>query len=260
MNFAATSAHAGAREQAKRRLLRHGAGRPGPRRQPEAAPARPARRSLFLVAAEIDVQPRTRLSRGAKRTMDVIGSALGLLVLAPVFLLVALAVRLSSRGPAFFVQDRCGLGGKPFRFYKFRTMCADAETRKAQLAHLNEVDGPAFKLARDPRVTRLGSLLRRTSLDELPQLWNVLKGDMSLVGPRPPTREEVERYNVRHAQRLSVVPGITGLWQVSGRSQISDFERWIDLDLHYIRSWSLWLDLRILARTVLVVLLTRGAQ
>ena len=221
---------------------------------------RPVRRPLPQVAARIRPEPRSRLSCAGKRAVDVAGSALGLLLLAPVLLLLALAVKLTSRGPAIFAQDRCGRGGRTFRFYKFRTMVADAEARKQELAHLNEVQGPAFKLTRDPRITPLGRLLRRTSLDELPQLWNVLKGDMSLVGPRPPTREEVERYSDRHAQRLSVIPGITGLWQVSGRSRIADFERWVDLDLEYIRSWSLWLDLRILVRTVVVVLLTRGAQ
>jgi exopolysaccharide biosynthesis polyprenyl glycosylphosphotransferase len=215
---------------------------------------------LFLVTAEIDEQTRSRASRAAKRILDVVGSGLGLLLLSPVFLVLGLAVKLTSTGPILFVQNRCGLGGRRFRFFKFRTMCLDAEAKKDALAHLNEVQGPAFKLSRDPRVTRLGSVLRRASLDELPQLWNVLKGDMSLVGPRPPTAEEVERYSGRHAQRLSVIPGITGLWQVSGRSEITDFERWIDLDLEYIRSWSLWLDVRILARTVGAVLSSRGAR
>ncbi len=220
----------------------------------------PARRPLLVVMASIEPQVRTRRARAAKRTLDVCGSALGLVLLAPLFLLLALAVRLSSRGPAFFVQERCGLGGRPFRFYKFRTMVIDAETRKAELAHLNEVSGPAFKVSRDPRITRLGGVLRKLSLDELPQLWNVLRGEMSLVGPRPPMRDEVERYTPRQAQRLAVVPGITGLWQVSGRSNIADFERWIDLDLEYARRWSVWLDLRILCKTLIVVILARGAQ
>jgi exopolysaccharide biosynthesis polyprenyl glycosylphosphotransferase len=195
-----------------------------------------------------------------KRTLDIFGSVLGMIVLVPVFLLVAVAIRLTSRGPALFVQERCGLQGRVFKFYKFRTMVIDAEERKADLAHLNEMKGPVFKIRRDPRMTKLGAILRKLSLDELPQLWNVLRGEMSLVGPRPPTPKEVELYTTRQAQRLSVIPGLTGLWQVSGRSSLEDFERWIDLDLQYVRNWSLWLDLRILLKTVVVVVLTRGAQ
>lgn len=139
-------------------------------------------------------------------------------------------------------------------------MVVDAEQRKAELAHLNEMNGPVFKIRRDPRVTKLGTILRKTSLDELPQLWNVLRGEMSLVGPRPPTAEEVARYTSVQAQRLSVVPGITGLWQVSGRNTLRDFDTWLELDLKYANEWSLWLDLRILLRTVIVVILARGAQ
>jgi lipopolysaccharide/colanic/teichoic acid biosynthesis glycosyltransferase len=190
----------------------------------------------------------------------VFGSAIGLLFLAPLFLLLMMAVRATSRGPAFFVQERCGLKGRVFRFYKFRTMVSDAEDRQRDLEHLNEMSGPVFKISRDPRITRLGAILRKLSLDELPQLWNVLKGDMSLVGPRPPTPDEVVRYTKRQAQRLSVVPGITGLWQVSGRSSLPDFERWVDLDLQYASGWSLWLDVRILAKTIVVVVLAKGAQ
>lgn len=218
------------------------------------------RRSLEAVAAEIRVQHRSRTSLVLKRSLDVIGSTLGLLVLSPVFLLLILAVRLTSRGPAFFVQDRVGIGGHVFRFYKFRTMVIDAEARKAELEHLNEMKGPAFKIARDPRITKLGAFLRKTSLDELPQLLNVLKGEMSLVGPRPPLPTEVERYDARQVQRLSVTPGITGLWQVSGRSGIQDFDRWIELDLEYARQWSLGLDAKILLKTVVVVMLGRGAH
>jgi exopolysaccharide biosynthesis polyprenyl glycosylphosphotransferase len=218
------------------------------------------RRPLHVVAAEIRPQARSRGSLVLKRMVDVIGSAIGLLLFAPLFLLLIVLVNITSRGPVFFVQDRCGFGGRLFRFYKFRTMVEDAEQRKAQLAHLNEMKGPAFKMRRDPRVTKLGAILRKTSLDELPQLWNVLKGDMSLVGPRPPLPDEVERYDARQAQRLSVMPGITGLWQVSGRSGLNDFDRWLELDLQYARQWSLWLDVRILAKTVIVVALARGAQ
>jgi exopolysaccharide biosynthesis polyprenyl glycosylphosphotransferase len=230
----------------------------------EATPTPPStdttRRPLNLVAAEIEVRERSRSSLVLKRTIDVVGSVIGLVLLSPLLLAIALTVRLTSRGPSLFVQERCGLRGHVFRFYKFRTMVADAEDRKSELQHLNEMKGPVFKIRRDPRITRLGALLRKTSLDELPQLWNVLRGDMSLVGPRPPLPEEVEHYDARQVQRLSVIPGLTGLWQVSGRSALADFDKWIDLDLQYAHSWSLWLDLRIIAKTVVVVILARGAQ
>jgi exopolysaccharide biosynthesis polyprenyl glycosylphosphotransferase len=218
------------------------------------------RRSLREVSAEITILKRSQRSLVLKRFVDVIGSACGLLLLAPLLLLLSGLIKATSRGPAIFVQERCGVGGRVFRFYKFRTMVEDAEDRKAELAHLNEMRGPAFKIRRDPRVTKIGMLLRKSSLDELPQLWNVLRGDMSLVGPRPPLPDEVERYTSRQAQRLAVLPGITGLWQVSGRNALPDFERWIELDLEYSRTWSLWLDIRILVKTIAVVVLARGAQ
>ncbi len=213
-------------------------------------------RSLDEVAAEIRVQPRSRM----KRAIDVVGALVGLVVLAPLLALIVLAVKLTSRGPALFVQQRCGYGGRLFAFYKFRTMVEDAPDRRAELEHLNEMEGPIFKIRRDPRITWLGKILRKTSLDELPQLWNVLRGDMSLVGPRPPMPDEVARYNDRQAQRMSVMPGITGLWQVSGRSSLPSFERWLELDLEYARTWSLWLDVRILLKTFVVVVLAKGAQ
>ena len=219
----------------------------------------PGRRPLFAIAAEIDEVPRSRGQRLAKRAIDACGSLIALVLLSPLFLVAMLAVWLSGPGPVFFVQDRCGLCGRLFRFYKLRTMVVDAEARKAEIDHLNEVSGPAFKIKRDPRITRVGRVLRKLSLDELPQLWNVLKGDMSLVGPRPPTRDEVERYTKRQAQRLAVIPGITGLWQVSGRTTIADFEDWIELDLRYAQQWSVWLDLLILVKTPLEVLRMRGA-
>ena len=221
---------------------------------------RSPRRTFDAVVAEIEDRPRALASRIAKRALDIFGSAFGLVVLSPVLLLLAISVKLTSRGPVLFTQKRCGLGGRTFRFYKFRTMVKDAEDRKGELAHLNEMTGPAFKIRHDPRITALGSMLRKLSLDELPQLWNVLRGDMSLVGPRPPTPDEVEHYTARQVQRLSVMSGLTGLWQISGRSNIVDFERWIDLDLEYARTWSMWLDLRILWKTVAVVVLVRGAQ
>ncbi len=225
------------------------------------APERePSKRPLFVVTSEIKLLARSRAARVAKRAIDVVGSAVGLAALAPVFAATAVAVKVSTRGPIFFVQDRCGLGGRLFRFYKFRTMVVDAEELKADIEHLNEMQGPVFKIASDPRMTTLGKVLRKLSIDELPQLWNVLKGDMSLVGPRPPMRCEVERYTSNDAQRLGVIPGITGLWQVSGRSEIPEFDRWLALDLEYAHSWSIWLDLQILAKTPFVVLTTRGAQ
>ena len=224
------------------------------------APPKPRRRELGTVVAEIEIQPRSRIARSSKRLLDVAGALVGLIVLSPLFLLCALAVKLTSRGPALFVQTRCGLGGAPFKFYKFRTMVEDAEDRKAELAHLNEMRGPVFKIRRDPRTTRVGTLLRKLSLDELPQLWNVLRGDMSLVGPRPPTPDEVEQYSQRQVQRLAVMPGITGLWQVSGRSDIADFDRWIELDLEYAQRWSLGMDVWILVKTVIVVILAKGAR
>jgi exopolysaccharide biosynthesis polyprenyl glycosylphosphotransferase len=212
------------------------------------------------VTAEIERQKRSAISLVLKRSLDIVGALIGLVVFTPAFLVLMVAVKLTSRGPIFFVQNRCGLGGRIFRFYKFRTMVVDAEKRKAELAHLNEMSGPVFKITRDPRVTKLGAILRKSSLDELPQLLNVLKGDMSLVGPRPPLPDEVERYDARMAQRLSVMPGLTGLWQVSGRSKLADFDSWVELDLKYARTWSLWLDVRILFKTILVVLLARGAH
>jgi exopolysaccharide biosynthesis polyprenyl glycosylphosphotransferase len=240
--------------------------------QQNVAPARPRRwpdstpppilgpRSLDEVAAEIELKQLSRAQAAAKRTLDIVGSVIGLVLLAPIFMIVALLVRLTSRGPALFVQERCGLGGRVFKFYKFRTMVADAEARKAELAHLNEMSGPVFKIARDPRITPVGAFLRKSSLDELPQLWNVLKGDMSLVGPRPPLPDEVRQYNACQAQRLSVIPGITGLWQVSGRSSLPSFDNWLALDLEYANRQSLKLDLQILLKTVAVVVLAKGAQ
>jgi exopolysaccharide biosynthesis polyprenyl glycosylphosphotransferase len=236
-----------------------------PERWAEATPVPPPseierRRPLDVVIAQIRGHRRSRRSLVFKRSIDVIGSTIGLVALLPLFALLMIAIKATSRGPAFFVQNRCGLNGRVFRFYKFRTMVEDAEQRKAEVAHLNEMSGPAFKIKRDPRMTKLGALLRKSSLDELPQLWNVLKGDMSLVGPRPPLPEEVELYTTHQAQRLSVMPGITGLWQVSGRSALPNFDEWIELDLRYARTWSLWLDLRILVKTVFVVIAARGAQ
>jgi exopolysaccharide biosynthesis polyprenyl glycosylphosphotransferase len=251
----------GGSAEARRAEVQQFAAAARPRRFPDSTPPPTIlRRPLAIVAAEIRIQPRPRRSLVLKRLVDVIGATIGLVLCAPLFLLLIVAVRLTSRGPAFFVQDRCGLGGRVFRFYKFRTMVEDAEQRKAELEHMNEMKGPVFKIRRDPRITKLGAILRKTSLDELPQLWNVLKGDMSLVGPRPPLPDEVERYSARQAQRLSVMPGLTGLWQVSGRNTIPNFDDWIELDLRYVRLWNIWLDVRILLKTFGVVVTGRGAQ
>lgn len=193
-----------------------------------------------------------------KRLLDVVLASVGLVLAAPVLLATALAVMLDSPGPAIFVQERVGRDGHRFRFYKFRSMHIDAEQRLAELQHKNEVSGPIFKIRKDPRMTRVGAILRRTSLDELPQLINVLKGDMSMVGPRPPLPREVEQYGPQDMIRLIVKPGLTCLWQVRGRSTLS-FETWMEYDREYVRGLSLWLDLKILAQTVGAVITCRGA-
>lgn len=196
---------------------------------------------------------------GVKRGIDLFGSSIALFFSAPIIALAALAIWLEDRGPIFFTQTRCGLYGHPFSMIKLRTMCVDAEARKADLVGMNEMDGPVFKVRLDPRITRVGAFLRRYSLDELPQFWNVLAGDMSLVGPRPPVPEEVVHYEISERRRLSMRPGITCIWQVGGRNEIG-FQEWVKLDLEYIDSWSLGLDVKILARTVPAVVLARGAS
>jgi exopolysaccharide biosynthesis polyprenyl glycosylphosphotransferase len=194
-----------------------------------------------------------------KRVLDIVGALAGLVLTAPILLATALAVRLESTGPILFRQVRCGRNGRKFQMLKFRSMCADAEKMREELMHLNEMDGPVFKIKHDPRITKVGRFIRKTSIDELPQLFNVLFGHMSLVGPRPPLPSEVAQYKPWQRRRLSVRPGITGMWQVSGRNQI-DFEEWMQLDLKYIDNWSLWLDVKILFQTVPVVLLHKGAS
>ena len=202
--------------------------------------------------------PHNHFALFLKRALDVAASGAGLLMLSPLFAAVALLVKASSPGPVFFSQERMGLNGRRFRCHKFRTMVVGAEEKLSQLQHLNEVDGPVFKIKRDPRITRIGALLRKASVDELPQLWNVFVGEMSLVGPRPPTPAEVEKYERWQRRRLSMRPGITCLWQISGRSNI-DFDRWMRLDLSYIDNWSFTLDLVILLKTIPAVLTARGA-
>ena len=194
-----------------------------------------------------------------KRLLDLFGSVFGLGMLLLVFPFIALAIKLESPGPIFFSQERVGEGGRVFRCWKFRSMYIDAESRKAELLAFNEMNGAIFKIKNDPRVTRVGRFLRRTSLDEFPQFWNVLKGEMSLVGTRPPTPDEVAQYENWHRRRISIKPGITGNWQVSGRNVIDDFDQIVKLDLQYIDTWSLWLDLKLLARTFWVVLAGRGS-
>ncbi len=194
----------------------------------------------------------------AKRAIDLVGGSALLLAAAPVVAVAAIAVRVTTPGAAFFRQTRCGLYGRQFTLVKLRTMVSDAEQRKAALAHLNEMNGPVFKIRNDPRVTRVGRWLRRFSIDELPQLWHVVRGDMSLVGPRPALPHEVAQYETFERRRLSMRPGLTCLWQVGGRNRVSDFDEWVQLDLEYIDTWSLTLDLRILAQTVVVVLRGSG--
>lgn len=190
--------------------------------------------------------------------MDLVLASLVLVATLPIWLIIVVAIKLDSRGPAIFVQERVGLHGRRFRFYKFRSMFLDAEERLAELRHRNETDGPVFKIRRDPRMTRVGSLLRRTSLDELPQLINVLKGEMSIVGPRPSLPREVDQYRPEDMVRFSVKPGLTCLWQVRGRSTLG-FDLWMEYDREYVRDLSLWTDLRILVRTVGAVVSCRGA-
>jgi exopolysaccharide biosynthesis polyprenyl glycosylphosphotransferase len=203
--------------------------------------------------------PSDHLALAVKRAFDVVASALALLVLAPLLAATAIAIKLDSQGPVFFRQRRVGLNGRTFQILKFRSMYVDAETRLEQLRARNEMSGPVFKMADDPRVTRVGRLIRKASLDEFPQFWNVLQGDMSVVGPRPPLPAEVRQYRQWQRRRLSVKPGITCIWQVSGRNQI-DFDRWMELDLEYIDDWSLWRDLHICLRTIPAVLTARGAR
>jgi lipopolysaccharide/colanic/teichoic acid biosynthesis glycosyltransferase len=193
--------------------------------------------------------PDRAISLVGKRVIDLVGATVALVVVSPVLLAVAVLIRLRHGSPVLFRQRRVGLHGREFEMIKFRTMVPDAEARLDELVESNEIQGPAFKLSADPRITAVGARLRAASLDELPQLWNVLLGDMSLVGPRPPLPWEVSRYDVWHRRRLAMKPGITGLWQISAR-RAADFNRWVSIDLDYIDRWSLWLDLKIMLRTI----------
>jgi exopolysaccharide biosynthesis polyprenyl glycosylphosphotransferase len=193
-----------------------------------------------------------------KRMFDVVFSICVLTVLLPLFAVIALAIKLDSPGPIFYLSDRIGKKGRVFLCTKFRTMIVDAEKRKAEILHMNERDDVLFKVTNDPRITRIGCFLRKYSLDELPQFWNVLKGEMSVVGPRPPLNSEVREYKLNHLRRLDVTPGITGLWQVQGRRDPS-FASYVSLDVTYIDNWSIWLDFKILLRTLGVVLAGTGS-
>ena len=193
----------------------------------------------------------------SKRLLDIAGSLVGLTILGVVFVPIAIAIYLDNPGPILYAQKRCGLDGRQFKIRKVRTMIVNAE--KLQFMVENEANGPIFKNRNDPRVTRVGRFLRRTSLDELPQFWNVLMGEMSLVGTRPPTLDEVGQYSKRHWRRLDVKPGITGEWQVRGRSTVKDFEKVVELDLRYQRRWSFWYDLAIICQTICVVIREVGA-
>ena len=195
-----------------------------------------------------------------KRLMDIIGGVIGCAITVVMTPFVALAIKLDSKGPVFFKQTRIGRNGRRFTILKFRSMYIDAEARKKELETQNEVKGLMFKMDNDPRITKVGKFIRKTSIDELPQFFNVVKGDMSLVGTRPPTADEFEKYNQHYRRRLSMTPGLTGLWQVSGRSDIDDFDDVVKLDLEYIDNWSLGLDIKILFKTIAVVFVGRGSK
>lgn len=193
-----------------------------------------------------------------KRFLDIVLSLATLVVLSPLLVILCVAIKLSSDGPVLYKQTRLGVGGKPFQLYKFRSMIQNADSLKNSLSSMNEASGPVFKIRNDPRITPIGRYLRKFSLDELPQLWNILKGDMSIVGPRPPLPNEVHNYQPWQLRRLSVPQGLTCIWQISGRSNIN-FDDWVKLDLRYIDSWSLILDLKIIIQTFFTVVRGHGA-
>lgn len=203
-----------------------------------------------LISHTVELDPDQMLF---KRMFDLIGGAFGLMVLVMIYPFLALGIKLTSRGPVFFKQVRVGKNGKRFVIYKFRSMTFDAEERKKELLKMNECDGAVFKMKNDPRVTLIGKFMRKFSLDELPQILNVIRGEMSLVGTRPPTPDEVSKYQKWHHRRISIRPGVTGLWQVSGRNKITNFDEIVKLDLKYIDNWSIWLDIKIIAKTFLVL-------
>ena len=195
-----------------------------------------------------------------KRLLDICGALVGCVFLLLLTVVMGPLIKLESPGPVFFSQKRVGRNGRIFKMYKFRSMYVDADVRKKELLEKNEADGFMFKITDDPRITKVGRILRKTSLDECPQFFNVLKGDMSLVGTRPPTLDEFEKYRSYHKRRLSITPGLTGLWQISGRSKVTDFEEVVRMDVEYIDNWSLGLDLKILMKTIGVVIRGDGAK
>ena len=222
-----------------------------------ATPSQPAGRPDWRT--EVPIEPdRTFYLRHGKSLIDKVASVFALILLSPLFLAIAIAIKLDTPGPVFYRSTRVGRGGKTFTFYKMRSMIHGAEQHRHRIAHLNEVTGPVFKIARDPRITRVGRILRRTSLDELPQILNILRGDMTLVGPRPPLPQEVDQYETWQLRRLSVRPGLTCLWQISGRSRLS-FDEWMRLDMEYIARRGFSLDVNILFRTIPAVLSGKGA-
>ena len=187
-----------------------------------------------------------------KRTIDILGALLGIIILSPIWLIVALSIKIESKGPIFFAQKRVGKNEKVFNMYKFRSMVSNAEELKVKLQEQNEMSGPMFKMKDDPRVTKVGKFIRKTSIDEIPQLWNILKGEMSLVGPRPSLPKEVKEFEPWMKRRLDVKPGLTCYWQVSGRNNI-DFEQWMALDIKYVDERSLWIDIKLIFQTVFVL-------
>ncbi|OJG98699.1 exopolysaccharide biosynthesis polyprenyl glycosylphosphotransferase [Enterococcus termitis] len=223
--------------------------------QQKSITAQETEKQIFTSAAKT----QTMRFRFFKRTVDILGSLFGLILLSPLFLIVAFLIRREdANGPVIFSQERIGKNGRRFTMYKFRSMCTDAEEKFHELVELNEIEGAMFKIKDDPRVTKIGKKIRKTSVDELPQLVNVLKGDMSLVGPRPPLEREVSQYTERDLQRLNVKPGCTGLWQVRGRNDVH-FDEMVEFDLEYIENQSIWNDLKIMFQTVKVMFFSRGA-
>lgn len=206
------------------------------------------------------VQPVSGFQMALKRLMDIVGGSIGIAITGILYVIFAPQIKKQSPGPAFYSQIRVGKNGRRFRMYKFRSMYPDADARKAELMEQNKMEGFMFKMDNDPRIFPIGHFIRKYSIDEFPQFWNVLKGDMSLVGTRPPTEDEWEQYDPRHRARLGMKPGVTGLWQVSGRSDITDFEKVVALDVTYIRTWSILNDIRILCKTVKVVLSGDGSE
>ncbi len=206
----------------------------------------------------LSVRPK-RVYSFIKRLFDIVSSFVAIILLSPVMIAIAIAIYAQDKHNPFFVQTRLTKGGKRFKIYKFRTMCIDAEDKLKDLMALNEVDGPAFKIENDPRITKIGKFLRRTSLDELPQLFNILGGSMSVVGPRPPLQREVEEYTAYQVQRLCVKGGLTCYWQCSGRSNVS-FDEWMDMDIQYIKDRSVWTDIKIIFKTIKAVLKCDGAK